>query len=200
MRLTISAMSLVLFACGGKDAGPAGPSDPEGKPATPAPTVDPAAITAIEAKLPESLKGKVAFESVQGEKGRHLGVQPKGWEGGVIPGRVKPPMGGTDLGFSTAFATGSNCDGACEAKDWMTVSNKVEFAQFTGGDWQVDKDEKLPDGRLLIAKKADRVDIALVRWKEGASRYFYCRATLDKPLIEAAPAFEEACRQLQILE
>ena len=202
-RFTLVGMSLSVFACGGKTDAPAtgnsGNTGSNGTPSAPA-TLDPAVVAAVEAKLPESLKGKVTFEAVEGEKGRHLAVQPKGWEQGVIPGRVKPPAGGPDLGFMTAFSTGSNCDGSCEAKDWAAVSDKVEFSQFTGGDWQVEKDEKLPDGRILVAKKADRVDIALARWKTGASRYFSCRATLDKPLMEAAAAFEEACRQMKIVE
>lgn len=205
MRLTLTAISFTLLACGGKDNAPAGGNTGgaggAGDNTAKAPaTLDPAVIAGVEAKLPESLKGKVTFEAVEGEKGRHLAVQPKGWETGVIPGRVKPPAGGPDLGFMTAFSTGSNCDGSCEAKDWAAVSDKVEFSQFTGGDWQIEKDEKLADGRLLVAKKADRVDIALARWKTGASRYFSCRATLDKPLMEAAAAFEEACRQLKIVE
>lgn len=203
MRLTLSAISLTLLACGGKDNAPAGTTGPTGgagdNTAKAPATLDPAVVAGVEAKLPESLKGKVTFEAVVGEKGRHLAVQPKGWEEGVIPGRVKPPAGGPDLGFATAFSTGSNCDGSCEPKDWAAISDKVEFSQFTSGNWQVEKDEKLPDGRLLVVTSGDRVDIALARWKEGASRYFSCRVTLDKPLTEAVAAFEEACRQMKIV-
>lgn len=196
-RWMTTLVFLPLMACGGKGGGGGGGAADGGGGAS-KPTLDPAVVAGVEAKLPEALKGKLAFEAVEGEKGRHLAVQPKGWEPGVIPGRVKPPAGGADLGFSTSFATGSNCDGACESKDWAAIADKVEFAQLTGGEWQVDKDEKMADGRLVVARKADRVDIALVKWKAGASRYFYCRATLDKPLMDAAGAFEEACRQLQL--
>jgi hypothetical protein len=162
--------------------------------------IDPTVVAGVAAKLPDALKDKITFEVVEGDKGRHVAVQPKGWEAGVIPGRVKPPMGGADLGFMTAFATGSNCDGSCEAKDWKTVVESVEFAQFLGGGWDVRKDEALPDGRLLVIAKQDRVDVALARWKDGGSRYFYCRATLEKPITEAAEAFEEACRQMKVVD
>ncbi len=195
--VTVAVLNTV--ACGGKDT-PGGGTPGGGGEAPKAVAIDPSVVAGVAAKLPAGLKDKIAFEAVEGEKGRHFAVQPKGWEAGVIPGRVKPPMGGADLGFMTAFATGSNCDGSCEAKDWKKVVETVEFAQFLGGEWAVRKDEALPDGRLLVVAKQDRVDVALARWKEGASRYFYCRATLEKPITEAADAFEEACRQMKVVD
>ena len=51
----------------------------------------------------------------------------------------------------------------------------------------------------MVVKSADRVDIALARWKEGADHYFVCRATLDREVMAASDAFEEACRQMQPL-
>lgn len=179
---------LALGACGGKTE-----SAPDGTGEAPAPTLDPAAVTAAQAKVPAGVA--VTFEAVQGDKARLVAVQPKGWETGVIPGRVKPPMG-SNLGFMTSFSTGTNCDGECAPKDWGAVVEKVEFASFGG---KFDKDDKLPDGRLVVVKSGDRIDIVLARWKEGAEHYFVCRATLDRELVAAADAFEEACRQMQPL-
>lgn len=195
----VSVGVMLLAACGkggGEPAGPGGPGSPGG-PGAAGGGSDLAAhdadVAAVQAKVPAGVQ--LAFEAVAGEKDRHVAIQPKGWETGVIPGRVKPPAG-SNLGFMTAFSTGSNCDGDCSPKDWAATADKVEFAQFAGRG--VEKDEKLPDGRLMVVKGDDRVDIALARWKDGADRYFVCRATLDKELVAAAPAFEEACRHMTV--
>jgi hypothetical protein len=190
--ITIAMLYACLGACG-KDGGNAA----DGEATPPDPGAHAAEVQAVQAKVPDGMA--VTFEAVIGEKDRHLAIQPKGWETGVIPGRVKPPAG-SDLGFMTAFSTGSNCDGECTAKDWASVADSVEFAQFTKGGATLDKDEKLPDGRLVVVSGDARVDIVLARWKEGASRYYVCRATLDRELISAAPAFEEACRRMKVLD
>lgn len=198
-KVLSAALLMVAAGCGKGGGGEAAVADAgAGKPD---PAVQQAEVAAVAAKVPAGLT--LAFEAVPGEKERHLAIQPKGWETGVIPGRVKPPAG-SSLGFMTAFSTGSNCDGSCEPKDWKAVADKVEFAQFSGGPWTIEKDEQLGGeggsaGRLLVARGEDRVDIALALWKEGASRYFVCRATLDKELVAAAPAFEEACRRMKVL-
>lgn len=194
--VSVAALGLALMACGKGEA----PTSPTADAAAgPAGAVDPkaqeAAVKAVQDKVPAGVD--LVFEAVVGEKERHVAVQPRGWEPGVIPGRVKPPAG-SPLGFLTAFSTGSNCDGSCESKDWAKVAESVEFAQFKGGGWTIDRDEALPDGRLLVARQEGRVDIALARWKPDASRYFVCRTTLDKELVGAAAAFEEACRQMVV--
>lgn len=187
--------ALLLVACGGKGSEGGGPA---GGGANGGGSVElkarDADVAAVQGKVPAGVQ--LTFEAVTGEKDRHIAIQPKGWETGVIPGRVKPPAG-SNLGFMTAFSTGSNCDGECSAKDWAATADKVEFAQFAGRG--IEKDEKLPDGRLMVVKGDDRVDIALARWKEGADRYFVCRATLDRELVAAAPAFEEACRRMTVV-
>jgi len=193
-RSLVAGMALVAVGCGGKGeggggGGGGGPAPDDGAKA--------AAVKAAQDKVPKELA--ITFEAVNGEKDRHLAIQPKGWETGVIPGRLKPPAG-SPLGFMTSFATGSNCDGDCTAKDWAKVADSVEFAGFAGSAFKIEKDEKLPDGRLVVAKQEDRVDIALARWKEGASRYYVCRVTLDREVLAAAAAFEEACRQMKVLD
>jgi len=181
---------IAISACSGKGGGA---TPPEAKPVDA--TAQAADVAAVQAKVPADIA--ITFEAVVGEKERHVAVQPKGWESGVIPGRVKPPAG-SPLGFMTSFSTGSNCDGDCSPKDWAKTADSVEFAQFASGSWKIEKDEKLEGGRLVVANGGDRVDIALARWKDGADRYFVCRATLDKEVMAAAPAFEEACRRMTV--
>lgn len=185
----VIAAALVLGGCG-KDS-------PTGAGATSEDPVTSEEVRAVQAKVPDGVA--VTFEAVKGEKDRHLAIQPKGWETGVIPGRLKPPAG-SDLGFMTVFSTGSNCDGECTAKDWAKVVDAVELGPLKASGGEVAKDEELPGGgRLVVVSRDGRTDIVLARWKEGASRYFVCRVILDRELTAAAAAFEEACRQMRIL-
>jgi hypothetical protein len=191
----VSSLVLCAAACGDKPA------------ATPAATKpDAQAIRAELAKregepsaaLPAGLKGRLAFAATVLDDGRLVALAPKDWKESSIPGSLRPPEG-SDLGFMSQFAVTTNCDGECTAKDWPTVADKVDLAQLRGADFTVVKDEAQPDGRLLVARTLDRTYVVLVRWQTGASRYAVCRATLDQELAEAAPAFEAACKSLQVV-
>ncbi|MCA9513601.1 MAG: hypothetical protein KC635_01540 [Myxococcales bacterium] len=193
--------ALAIAACGGKGGDAAGGGGEGEKAAGPSVAdvkaeVEKAAAD-VNAKVPEDLKAALTFEAVAGEKDWHVALQPKGWKSSTIPGLVKPPEGGPSLGFMTKFSTGSNCDGACAAKDaagWKATADKVEFAQFASNGEKIAKDEALPDGRILVANgDRGRVDIVVARWKDGAERYFSCRATLEDDAAKAADAFEAAC-------
>lgn len=150
----------------------------------------------IEKELPASLKGKLAFEAMTiGDHDDAVVVRPKDWKS-VFDGNFSGP---DELGFGTSYWVSSNCDGMCEAKDWAAVSDKVDFAQFRDGKTKVLKDEKASGERVAVGTNEEKTYIVVVRWKEGASRYFACRATLAKEAKEAADAFEKACRTLKIL-
>ena len=193
-------IALLVIGCGSKEGG--GKAGDKAPPAVDAraelAAVAAKAVPEVNARLPDSLRGKLEFVAVLGEKDHHIAVQPKGWTAGNIPGSVKPPDD-AQLGFMTGFSTGTNCDGTCEPKPWDAVSDKVSFQQFKRADFTVDKDEKLDHGRLLVAHTTDRVYIVAAFWKDGARRYFTCDATLDQEIAAAAPAFEQACRAMKIL-
>lgn len=200
-RLVIPAALLAVAACGGKkDSGgdKSGAAAPKADPQAELEALAKGAVPEVNGKIAEELKGKVEFGAALGEKDRHVVPQPKGWEGGTIPGSVKPPDA-AGLGFMTAFSSGSNCDGTCEPKDWAATADKVEFAQFSRDDFTPVKDEKTDSGRVLVARTPDRTYVVTATWKPGARRYFYCRATLDQEIAAAAPAFEAACQALKVL-
>ena len=90
-RGALAALALFSLACGVK--GQEGGADAS---APPDPKANAAAVDAVQAKVPKDVA--LTFEAVPGEKDRHLAIQPKGWETGVIPGRLKPPAG-SPLGF-----------------------------------------------------------------------------------------------------
>ena len=124
-------------------------------------------------------------------------VRPKGWKE-VFDGNLKAER---DLGFMTSFWASTNCDGTCSPKDWEATADKVDFAQFSekAGQFKIEKDEKTDGMRVLVAR-TDQTYIVVAMWKKSASRYFVCRATLDKEAAEAAAVFEKACRAMKPLD
>jgi hypothetical protein len=207
-RSGIVAVALVvcgagaLGACGGKKddkGGDKGGANAKADPQAELKAVADKAVADVNGKIPEELKGKVEFTAVLGEKEHHVAVQPKGWETTAISGTVRPPDA-AGLGFMTQYSTGSNCDGSCEPKDWAATADKVDFAQFKGQDFTVQKDEKLDSGRLMVAKTVDHTYVVAAQWKDGAKRYYVCRATLDQEIAAAVPAFEAACRAMKVVE
>lgn len=170
-------------------------------------------VAAINAALPAELKGKLEFEAgriVENEKrGRaYKAAVPKGWVKGFMEGELKPAdadnFGQSPTLGKSRMSLGSNCDGTCEKKDWAAVSDKVMFAQFTGGkiDGKVIKDEKRATGRTVVfernpsgafPEKDVAVYVLTAWWEPDASRYHTCQAELGVPAKGAVGAFEQAC-------
>ncbi len=191
-KTLILALTLTLGAaagCKNKDDG--------GEKATAAKAVAaaPVNVGAINSAVPASVPGLSFTTATLADDGIEA-VVPAGWEDSkVIPGRYKP-ADNSDLGFFTAYAVGSNCDGACQPKEWKPIVNKVEFGRL--GDATIVKDETLPNGRIVIAKSDDRTEVIAAWWKQGASHYAFCRATLDGKTADAVDAFEKACRATRV--
>ena len=181
--------------------------------APPAAKIDVAAVNAL---VPAELKDKLVFEQrdIVEERGKrskttYTLAAPKDWEQGDMKmfASLRPK---SDAGFGnmTEIGAGSNCDGRCEAKDWAKVSEKVNFAQFRGGDWKIIKDESTKTSHLLIARQGDATYVTYAWWADGASKYYTCRATLDvgfgsegpkgDTLQAAAEAFAKACQAVNI--
>jgi len=160
------------------------------------------AVQAANAAVPADLSGKLKFTIfTEPKKERYQAVVPERWkQSKFIPGSFEPEEN-AGMGFGTRFSVGSNCDGLCEPKDWAAVAEKVDFKQFKMGSPEIVKDEQVPGGgRLVIAKQGDRVLLQMAIWREKSSHYFTCRARLGKEIAAAAPAFEAACRGLQVME
>lgn len=200
MTRAVPVFVLAALGCGGDSKAP--------------PKVDIPAdhAAAVNALVPADLKDKVVFEVAaypehDFNKGTtYRAALPKGWKVTHM-GELEPAdadnFGSPTLG-RTRFGIGSNCDGECKKKDWAATSDKVDFAQFTGGkiDGKVLKDEKTEHGRLLVFEHArggpfaDKdVAIRIVRawWTGDSAKYFTCRAELGAPAKELAAAFEKAC-------
>jgi hypothetical protein len=170
-------------------------ADTSQKPAAPA--IDVAAVNAL---VPAALKDKLAFEQrdLTESRGKHkityTLAAPKGWKQDMeMFASLKASDG---LGFMTSVGVGSNCDGACEPKDWAAVSAKVNFSQFASD--KVVKDEATPTSHLLIADNGDAIHVVYAWWAAGANRYHTCTASLEQPVRDAAPAFAKACQAVAI--
>jgi hypothetical protein len=154
-------------------------------------------VAAINAAVPADLQKAIRFVETTGDEGRIRVAAPEGWESEHIPGSYRPPRG-SGLGFFTGFSAGSNCNGACAPKDWKATADEVDFAQFGGEGFEVVVDEAIDGGRFLEAKKDGSVYLRFAWYKQDASRYFFCRATLEDAAVGARPAFERACRSMAI--
>lgn len=200
----LAMLVLVAAACG---------KDPN---AVPKADVTAEHVAAVNAAVPAELKGTLEFElaTVKEGKGRREGsfkvAAPKGWKPGFMPGELEPAdadnFGSKTLG-RTSFRVGSNCDGACEKKDWAATSDKVNFAQYASGQvkGKVVKDEKGKNTRTLVfehevsesfPEKDVAVTIVRAWWDPDGSRYFTCSAELGTPVKAAAAAFELACTKV----
>jgi hypothetical protein len=196
MKRTLS-LALGLAACSkGGDSAP------------PAVKIDVAAVNAL---VPAELQSKIVFEekSVDEERGRksktvYTLAAPKTWTADdklKMFAKLGPPTE-DNFGVFTEISLGSNCDGACESKDWAKVSEKVNFKQFR--DKKILKDELGKTSHLMVAEDGNDTFITYAWWVDGASRYFTCRAVLSQGHSEApdpraaAPAFEKACQAVNV--
>lgn len=179
---------MALSACGKKGGGDGAAAKP----------LDVAGVNAL---VPASLKDKLVFEErkIEEERGRkklvYTVAAPKGWGPGFKGfAQLKPDDKDHDS-FMTKFNVGTNCDGACEPKDWSATVGKVYDSYLKG---KVLKDEKGKNSRTIIAESGSQMVVVVATWDDGASKYKSCDATLDKPWFEAAPAFEKACQVVNI--
>jgi hypothetical protein len=160
-------------------------------------------VAGVNALVPASLKDKLVFEErkIEEERGKRTMVYtvaaPKGWGPGFKGfAQLKPDDKNHDS-FMTKFNVGTNCDGACEPKDWSATVGKVYDSYLKG---KVIKDEKGKNSRTIIAESGEQTIVVVATWDDGASKYKSCDATLDKAWAEAAPAFEKACQVVNISE
>ncbi len=168
-----------------------------------APKAAPIDLAAVNALVPAELKDKLVFEQrdILEERGKRSKVTytlaaPKDWQQEGKMFASLRPKSEANMGFLTDFRVGSNCDGACEPKDWAKTSEKVNFAQFRDGT--IVKDEAQKTSHLMIAEKGDSTYVIYAWWADGARKYFTCTASLEKEVKAAAEAFAKACQAVSV--
>lgn len=188
-NLGLLLVAVTAVGCGkkGGDSAPAKPLD----------------VAGVNALVPASLKDKLVFEErkIEEERGRRKVIYtvagPKGWGPGFKGFAQLKPVDADHESFFTKMSVGTNCDGACEPKDWSATVGKVYKSYLEG---TVEKDEKGKTSRTIIAtsKDGNTKTVVVASWTDGASKYSSCEATLDKPWFDAAAAFEKACQSVGI--
>ena len=189
------AICLFVVACGSK-------KEP------PALKIDPAAANAL---VPADLKAKFEFveKTIEEERGRksktvYTMAAPKTWKQGDMKmfAKLEPPHE-DGFGNFTEISVGSNCDGACEEKDWAKTSEKVEFKQYR--DKKIVKDEIGKTNHLMVVEDGDDTRVIYAWWVDGGDHYYSCRATLSKGFSDSSPdprpaigAFEQACKAVNV--
>ena len=153
----------------------------------------------VQAKVPKDLEKKLAFEVGMAADDRVVAAVPAGWKESVI--KALEPDGDS---FGTKVWISSNCDGMCQAKDWEKVAQKVDVDTMKSSESEIVSDEKLDDGRIVIAKGKTAmgdatVRLVVLRWKKDASRYFACRVDLQGAWAPAQDAFLEACKGMEVV-
>jgi hypothetical protein len=189
-KLGLVFVALTTVACGKGDKKASG---------TAAKPVDVAAVNAL---VPASLKDKLVFEEqkVVEDRGRrkttYTVAAPKGWtQEQKSFATLRPPA---ELGRMTEFSVGTNCDGACEPKDWAATVEKAYSNQLSG---KVLKDEKAPGQRTIITEmNGGAVFVVRAWWTDGDKRYSHCGGYLDEQLKDAAAAIEKACESITVTE
>ena len=182
---------LVAAACGKSDKASA-------------PAAAPIDVAAVNALVPADLKDKLVFEQrdIIEERGKRSKATftmaaPKDWEqDGKMFASLKPKSD-ANMGFFTKLTVGSNCDGACEPKDWAKTSEKVNFAQFREG-WKIVKDEQNKTSHLMIAEKDDQTNVTYAWWSDGGRKYFSCAVSLEGAVKTSADAFAKACQAVSV--
>jgi hypothetical protein len=197
MKLLSLSLFVLLAGCSSKSS-----SSSEGTPAAaPAKPLDVAAVNAL---VPASLKDKVTFEKTEivEERGRSKRIYtvaaPKGWTQGMKAfAKVKPPSEAS-LGFMTELTVGTDCNGACEPKDWAKTLEDMVKQQF--GDAKLTKDVKGPNSRTIIADRGENVVVIVASWTEGAKEYNRCGGTFEGAAKELVAAVEKACEAVSYTE
>jgi len=154
-----------------------------------------AELAAINAAVPDDLEPVLKFAMTEGKRGRLTVAAPVGWDKGIMPGSWKAPAS-ADLGDTTRFSASTNCDGACEKKDWAPIVDKVEFARQIKLGGKVTVDEKTEGSRIVVIDRGNLATVAAAWWKPDGTHYFYCRALLAGRAVKAVDAFAKACRTL----
>ncbi len=123
-----------------------------------------------------------------------LALVPVDWKAVAGGFGYEPPEPAFDE-FGTRFSAGTNCDGFCKAKDWAQVAEKVEFARFRQDGATIESEVALtdPPGRRIVSSQGKRTTVAVARWREGAEKYFYCRAELAGKHRALKDRFTTAC-------
>lgn len=160
------------------------------------PQIAHADLNTLANQLSKKSNGVLEFQSQEIEVlGKKMqGIVPKTWKK-MIPWVFADKMNKIEYGY--------NCDGACEAKDWAKISEKVSFSAYRDSKrFKIIKEETLsnPSGKLMIVESLGSFPVTYVkvaRWQDKSIRYVDCGVDLnDDQYKSLVSVFEELCTEV----
>ncbi len=124
-------------------------------------------------------------------------VVPGGWELSDFGFGASYEAPSDRYGFFTEIGYDTGCDGVCQRTDWDSRLNGEDGYLTNYRDGR-DITSEVPvegsEGVVVISDSfSDGVEGLVVRWDDGADRYFSCQFTLDVDDVALADAFVAAC-------
>jgi hypothetical protein len=159
---------------------------------------DPAAqqrVAPVNALVPPALANQLVFEQRKVVDGpyRYLVAVPRGWE------QLVTIFGPSDETANMVRYLYKCAGEPCAPADWNREIDKVYEEAGIQRD-QVEKDEKRPTSRTIIAEHEGMTALVVGTWVAGADHYMWCEAHLDPPWSDAIAAFEKACHSVTVTD
>lgn len=164
--------------------------------------VDPAQypdITADAANAAAPAEGGVTFivTSVDLEDdGEYLAsaVVPSDWESSTGFNVEFSPPEGSALSIFTTLEFGAGCDGSCEANDWEARLRGPDGYLTSYLDQHPSAGEApIAGSEGVVVTDTAEVTALVLRWDDGADRYFSCQVDLEPEQASLLGAFVAAC-------
>lgn len=123
-------------------------------------------------------------------------VVPEGWtsESNFNVEFSPPPESGASI--FTSVEAGAGCDGTCEATDWdARLRGEMGFLTqfFASHPSATESPISGSEGVIVTDTTGDDVVGLVLRWDDGADKYFSCEVTLESEQADLLPAFVTAC-------
>jgi hypothetical protein len=192
-QMLLGAMFMGLDS--GTDSGTDDDAPPPDVDPTVVPDADPAAATsALPAGSAITFGVRSADLDADGEYLASI-VVPDGWEEESSFDVTYSPPADSGVSIFTSIEVGAGCDGVCEPNDWD--------ARLRGADGYLTSylsshpsasESPIPGSEgVVLTSTIDEVTALVLRWDDGADKYFSCEVDLEDEQADLLPAFVEAC-------
>ena len=166
--------------------------------------VDPAQypdITADAANAALPAESGIAFQVVSADlddDGEYLAsmVVPEGWTSDTGFNVEFSPPADSGVSIFTSIEAGAGCDGTCEATDWEErLRGESGFLTqfFSSHPGAAESPIAGSEGVIVTNTTEDEAVAVVLRWDDGADKYFSCEVSLEPEQADLLPAFVAAC-------
>lgn len=158
-------------------------------------SVSPADATAATAALPTGSGIEFEVASVDLDDGYTASVVvPVGWESDSIIGLAYSPPSGSSFSIFSEIVFDAGCDGVCEATGWdarLRAPDGYLTSYLEAHPGATEAPVSGSEGIVVTA--TDGPSAIVLRWDDGADKYFKCEVDLDEDDAALFPALLAAC-------